>query len=260
MCSAFLLTPVGHAETTFFDKAQTFFSQSQKAVKNYLISGKGLDDKDSPPNSLKKSLKSKSAKVTNKLKRKDLDIVAGQTSYEDQSDENIISRSTSSNTKMNDQNLKYAPPKALYFSILSKSISDNNDLNPNYGLSLAISIPVYSSFSILSSEFQISGDIKNAGDWGQVQFLQKEAFQLVRLADTRVELFMGLGFGLGHGSKIVSEDRYFAPWSTGIQWGKIYRNDKVFYRFELGWTGDFYFADAKYSQGLLANMSLGYKL
>lgn len=230
LCFAFILTPESRAESVFYKKAQDFFSQSQTAVKKYLISGKGLDEP-------KENQDLSSAQITN---------------------------SESSSVQFENSNFSTPQPnvnlKALYFSLISQSIRDSNDDNPTFGLSLAVSIPVYSSFSALSSEFQISGDIKNAGDWGQVQFLQKESFSLFRFQDLKIELFFGLGIGYGHGSKIVSEDRYFAPWATGLQWGKLYSSNKVFYRFEIGWAGDFYFADSKYNQGLLANLSLGYKL
>ncbi len=282
------MTRQGHAESQFFEKAQNFFSQSQKAVKNYLISGKGLDDE--AYNQKKSDQKKQVQKKSNKNSNYKLDPLIGSQvieadpgthstpkynqpfdpsnkksfnqSFVNPSDDQALNPSSMStyNQSSDEDKVKYAKVNALYFSLISQSVSDDNDSNPAYGLSLAISIPVISTFSLLSSEFQFSGDIKNAGDWGQVQFLQKEAMSIFRISDTKVDLFMGLGFGFGHGSLIASKDRYFAPWAVGLQWGKIYQKDKIFYRFELGWAGDFYFADAKYSQGLLANLSLGYKL
>lgn len=271
------MTRQSHAESQFFQKAQEFFSQSQKAVKNYLISGKGLEDQTVDSKKPSEDHRSQKNNKNKKLKTQ-LDPLIGSQVIEadpgintysskynkpfDPSNNNSYNQALSNSYKQNSntESLKYTKVNALYFSLISQSISDDIDSNPNYGLSLAISIPVISSFNFLSSEFQISGDIKNAGDWGQVQFLQKEALSLFRVSDSKIDLFMGLGFGFGHGSLIASKDRYYAPWAVGLQWGKIYQKDKIFYRFELGWAGDFYFADAKYNQGLLANLSLGYKL
>jgi hypothetical protein len=232
LCFAFLLTQKGHAESEGFKKAQSFFLQSQKATHSYLRSGKGLEGVENK------------TEVASRSTQTYVNPNATAKSYEN----------------VNDQGKSTFSTKALYFSLLSRTINDKNNENPNYSLSIAISVPVYSAFRYLSSEFQFSGDIQNAGDWGQVQFLQKESFHVVRLNETQIDLFVGMGFGYGHGSLISSNQRYFAPWATGIQWGKSHHASRAFYRFELGWTGDFYFLENNYNQGLLANVSLGYKL
>ncbi len=230
LCFAFLLTGNVHAETKAYNKAQKFFFESKKATLNYLKTGKGLQPLNQGRNT------------------------ASRRPYNSAAKNNLQYNVPQKNE------LRFLPTKALYFSILSNTINDQVQDNPEYGLSVAISIPVYSPNSFFSSEFQFSGDIKNAGDWGQVQVLQKEALSIYRNAAAQVEFFIGMGFGYGHGSRFESDQRFYAPWATGIQWSKTNLNDKVFYRFEFGWTGDFFFLNNNYNQGLLANVSLGYKL
>lgn len=231
LCFAFLLTLKSHAEGDAFNKAQQFFSESQKATKNYLKSGKGLEDFKNQPQYAERNPTYK-----------------------------IPDQTFSSNNQYSVQPNKATKTKAVFFSLMSQTINDNNFDSPNYGVSVAVSIPVYSSLSYLNSEFQFSGDVRNASEWGQVQFLQKEAFSVYRNRLTLVEFFMGMGFGFGHGSQIISSQRFYAPWAAGFQWGRNNTQDPAFYRFELGWGGDFYFLDNNYSQGLLVNVSLGYKL
>lgn len=230
LCFAFLLTRNVHAETDAFKKAQRFFFESKEATLNYLKTGKGLNLKD-------QGRQTASKKTYNALAKND---------------------SNFKNTQKLETN--YTPTKAFYFSVLSNTVNDQNQDNPDYGLSVAISVPVYTPHSYFNSEFQFSGDIKNAGDWGQVQVLQKEALSFFRNSETHLEFFVGMGFGYGHGERFQANQRFYAPWATGIQLSKINREARVFYRFELGWTGDFFFLDNNYNQGLLANVSLGYKL
>lgn len=237
LCFAFLLTQKGHAESKSFEKAQNFFYESNKATQNYFKTGKGLEDLKINP----------------------------QTQFRNPSeiDSNTVASSQSVQTLQHakpEENTARFSRKALFFSLSSQTVSGGGADSPNYGLSVAISIPVYSSLHFLNSEFQFSGDIKNAGDWGQIQFLQKEAFPLFIINQNLVEVFAGLGFGYGHGSKISSQQKVYAPWATGLQWGKVNKMDTAFYRFEIGWTGDYYFLENNYSQGLLVNLSLGYKL
>lgn len=235
LCFAFLLTLKSHAESEAFGKAQNFFLESEKATKNYLRSGQGLEDLKPQKQFAQRNLS------------EDKSVFTNATTYRNPEAENKPSNA-----------IKIK--KAVYFSLLSQTINDASQNTPKYGLSLAVAIPVYSNLSYLNSEFQFSGDIKNAGDWGQIQFLQKEAFSIYRFNETIVELFFGMGFGYGHGSEIVSNQRFYAPWAAGLQWGKSNKIDPAFYRFELGWAGDFYFLNNNYSQGLLVNVSLGYKL
>ena len=237
LCFAFLLTQKGHAESSSYHKAQNFFYESNKATQNYFKTGKGLE-----------GFKANTEISRNPSENYSNNTVASQTA------------SGSSEYSNEDQNNVRLSRKALFFSLMSQTVSGGGAENPNYSLSIAISVPVYSSLHFLNSEFQFSGDIKNAGDWGQIQFLQKEAIPLFIINQNLVEIFAGLGFGVGHGSKIASEQKVFAPWATGLQWGKVNKMDTAFYRFELGWTGDFYFLENNYTQGLLVNLSLGYKL
>lgn len=236
LCFAFLLTQKGHAESSSFEKAQNFFYESKKATQNYFKTGKGLEGFQ--PNT--EIIRNPSENYSN----------------------NTVSKKTANSVhyqNSDDQTARFSR-KAFFFSLMSQTVSGGGAENPNYSLSVAISIPVYSSLHFLNSEYQISGDIKNAGDWGQVQLLQKEAVPLFIINQNLVEIFAGLGFGFGHGSKIESNQKIFAPWAAGLQWGKVNKMDTAFYRFELGWTGDFYFLENNYTQGLLVNLSLGYKL
>lgn len=270
LCFAFLLTQKTQAESSFFQKAQEFFSQSQKAVKGYLISGKGADEiepaiiepdpqvEETTEEGNTRPIRDKSS-LENLQKPFDPSQEILDPTPQKQEDIQINDSSSLGSNKFK-LGRAGARTKAVYLSLMTQSVNDQIPETPDYSLSLAVTIPVYSSFSFLSSEFQFAGDIKNAGDWGQIQFLQKESFGLFRFAETQFDLFGGVGFGFSHGSEVQAQRKVFAPWALGLQWGKIYKPNQVFFRFELGWAGDFYFSDSNYSQGLLANISLGYKL
>lgn len=320
LCFAFLLTQNARAETDSFGQAQKFFSESQQATKNYLRSGKGLEDiettnqpayRNPNQNTFVNPNASKSAPVYNTPKTLGrstrYNIPHSSGSVPTYNTPNSSGSSPTYNTPSNSPNYnspnglnapssnqaplntygysggfnaqnhfngagtsvyqnpegenKLAVKKALYFSLMSQTINGASSDAPTYGLSAAISVPVYSSsLMFLNTEFQFSGDVKNASEWGQVQFIQKESFSIWRNQQTLIEFFFGMGFGYGHGSEIVSNQRFYAPWATGLQWGKSNRIDPAFYRFEVGWTGDFYFLNNNYNQGLLVNVSLGYKL
>jgi hypothetical protein len=279
LCFAFLLTQKTRAESSFFQKAQEFFSQSQKAVKSYLISGKGAEEidpniiepdpkaEDKPTEVEERLIRDKSSLENHKPfdpSRSDSDQAPPTQQNEDQKEEIKPEENSSVRASLGASRFKIgsskSKPKAIYLSLMTQSVNDQIPETPEYAVSLAVTIPVYSSYSLLSSEFQFAGDIKNAREWGQIQFLQKESVGLFRFAETQFDLFAGVGFGFSHGSEVLAQRKVFAPWALGLQWGKIYKPNQVFFRFELGWAGDFYFSDSNYSQGLLANISLGYKL
>lgn len=261
MCFAFLLTQNSHAESEYYNKAQKFFYDSNKAVSNYFKTGKGLESVERIPSQRRD--KSQRDYQRNSVKYLDnnyqplaqSELPNSGTRAQGASQYNIPSQSQQGQNQGS-----YLRPKAFYLSLISRSVNDQISDNPDYSLSLGISVPVYSTFNFLSSEFQISGDIKNTGDWGQAQLLQKEALHIITFADIQVDVVAGMGLGYAYGDRVGPESRYYAPWLVGVQWGKIYRSSNAFYRFELGWTGNFFFSESNYNQGLLANLSLGYKL
>ena len=159
-------------------------------------------------------------------------------------------------------------PPAVYFSVMWNSFQKSPSPSPSssststniQGFSLGASIPVYSHFRYSHAEFQFSGNIRKVESWGHVQGLHKESISLFRLSKTLFEAFFGMGLGYGYGDLISSKQRFFAPWALGFQWGQIFKNRSVFYRFSLGISGHVYFSSRNDLQGPFAYLDVGYKL
>lgn len=150
---------------------------------------------------------------------------------------------------------------AIYLSLMNEKYGSTSDGGPEFRTSFGISLPIlHAKGGKTQGEFMLYADIRNSSEWGRVKFLHRESLNLLRLNDTLIEGFLGAGLGYGFGNLIQSSEKLFAPWALGVYFNQIYKSHPVFFRFELGFTGEIIFSSQSHNTGFFGNISLGYKI
>lgn len=236
MTSVFLLTCVAQANDPHFKEAQKFFYESQQLQKKGTTSAPVYNTPPSARNfSAPRNLSAE--------QQSPMDVAS-------------VGQSVQSTAPVG------KPTRtAIYLSFINEKYSGLEGDTPDLRTSLGLSIPILNTQGgKTKGEFVILSDIRNASEWGRVRFYHRESLSLIRWNFTQLELFAAAGLGYGYGDLIGSGERFFAPWSAGIFFNQIHKEQPVFYRFELGFTGDLSFNGRTHSSGFFANISLGYKL
>lgn len=232
MTSVFLLTSIAEANDPHFSEAQKFFYESKK------LQDKGVTaTPSSPPQyNIPPSAQAR--------------YLSGQAANAPRSE--MVSKA---------QVTPRGPQKtAVYLSFINEHYS-NTDISPSTRMSLGLAIPILNAAGgKTKGEFVLQSDIRGASEWGRVRFYHRESMNIIRWNFTQLEAFVGAGLGYGYGDLIGSEHRMFAPWMAGLFFNQIHKEQPVFYRFELGFTGDISFGKNVHSAGFFGNISLGYKL
>ncbi|MCO5113258.1 MAG: hypothetical protein M9899_03685 [Bdellovibrionaceae bacterium] len=154
------------------------------------------------------------------------------------------------------------PPRrtAIYLSFINEKYG-GTDGSPSLRTSLGLAIPIVNaSGGRTKGEFVLLSDIRGASDWGRVRFYHRESINIIRWNFTQLEAFVGAGLGYGYGDMVGPSQKLFAPWMAGVFFNQIHKEQPVFYRFEIGLTGDLSFGQNAHSSGFFGNISLGYKL